>query len=326
MIAPNLISLNWPWIWLLLPLPLLFLMRTRNTRKPSEALAIPPQLANALDRQRSGERRTKFWSIIRNWLCWLLLLGAISQPFLTLGSTVHPATGRAIMMAIDLSGSMEKRDFVLDGEKVNRLTAVKAMAIQFVQSRRGDRVGLVVYADEAFAASPLTFDMSALSSAIAETGIGMVGRTTAIGDALGLATVKLRDDPAKEKAVILLSDGTNNSGSTEPEDAAALAKEFGVRVHTIALTGAAENSTGTMDPAADLDTKTLQAVADAAGGRFFQATTSEALQQVYQAVGALETSETDSPPLAARRDLRNILTLCLLALLVLPVLWQWVRR
>lgn len=326
MISANLVSLNWPWIWLLLPLPLLFLLRTQSALEHSEALAIPPRLADALDSQARGEHRGRVWSIIRNWLCWLLLLGAISQPFLTLGSTVHPASGRAIMMAIDLSGSMEKRDFVLDGEKVNRLTAVKAMAAQFVKSRRGDRVGLVVYADEAFAASPLTFDMPALASAIAETGIGMVGRTTAIGDALGLATVKLRDDPAKEKAVILLSDGTNNSGSTEPEDAATLAKEFGVRVHTIALTGAAENSTGTMDPAADLDTKTLQAVADAANGQFFQATTSEALQQVYQAVGELESSETNSPPLAARRDLRNILTLCLLLLLVVPVIWQRVRR
>ncbi len=320
------ISMHWPWIWLLLPLPLLFIARARTGPAPSEAMAIPPQLADALDRQVSDQTRSRLWSIVRTWLCWILLLGAISQPFLTLGSTVQPASGRAIMMAIDLSGSMEKRDFILNNERVNRLTAVKAMASEFVLSRRGDRVGLVLYADEAFAASPLTFDVSALASAIAEAGIGMVGRTTAIGDALGLATVKLRADPAKEKAVILLSDGTNNSGSTEPEDAAALAKEFGVRVHTIALTGAAENATGAMDPAADLDTATLQAVADAAGGRFFQATTSEALRQVYEAVGELETSETETPPLASRRDLRNILTLALLLLLIAPVIWQRVRR
>jgi Ca-activated chloride channel family protein len=226
------------------------------------------------------------------------------------------------MLAIDLSGSMEKRDFELDEKRSRRLDAVKRVATDFVATRRGDRVGLVLFGDEAFAAAPLTFDMDSLNSVIAEAGIGMAGRTTAIGDALGLSIIKLREDAAREKAIILLSDGTNNAGATEPEDAARLAVEEGIRVHTIALSGKANSKPGQMDPAADLDTATLEAIATTAGGHFFRATSTTELQRIYETIGQLERGEGKTPPLAERQDLRHWFLFLLLLSMLLISAWQ----
>jgi Ca-activated chloride channel family protein len=321
------LTMLWPWAWLLLPLPQLaqWIHRHRQTaaaeHEPratyNDALRISPVLARALTAQQEKQqsRHGRFTWLL--WLAWIGLLGAISQPVMIGGSQSVPATGRALVLAIDLSGSMEKRDFEIDGKRSNRLDAVKQVASDFVATRRGDRVGLVLFGDEAFAASPLTFDVAALNNVIAEAGIGMAGRTTAIGDALGLAIIKLRDDTATQKAIILLSDGTNNSGATEPEDAARLAAEEGIRVHTIALSSEPDNTPGQIDPAADLDLATLEAIASTADGQFFRATSTSVLQQVYETIGSLESGQGKTPPLAERRDLRNWLLLVLLLSMLL---------
>ena len=128
---------------------------------------------------------------------------------------------------------MERRDFTIGNEAVNRLVVVKNIASEFIDNRKGDRVGLVLFGSEAFIAAPLTYDVDSVNTTLQGSGIGMAGRTTAMGDALGLAIKSLRDDPAVEKAIVLLSDGTNNSGTVEPEDAAELARSLGITVHTI---------------------------------------------------------------------------------------------
>lgn len=306
------VTLGWPWALLLLPLPLAMVLAARRERP--DAIVVPPLLAEALavaDGQRSGGAH---WRTALLWIAWVLLVGAIAQPALIAGSAVTPATGRAMVVAIDLSSSMERKDFELGGQAVDRLTALKSVARGFITARQGDRIGLVLFGDEAFVAAPISYDLASISNALEESAIGMAGRATAIGDALGLAIVKLRDDPAAEKAIVLLSDGTNNSGEAEPEDAARLAKQLGIRIQTIGMasTGAGGQ---TMDPAADLDEETLKRIAEESGGQFFRARTTEELSAVYASIDRLESSEGEAPPTVPRIDIRNWLLLPLAVLL-----------
>ncbi|MEM1045371.1 MAG: VWA domain-containing protein [Pseudomonadota bacterium] len=315
------LSFAWPWIGLLLPLPWIVMRFDRwRSRQAGTALSVPPHMAEALQALAPAGVRVWRRESLPAWLAWILFLAALAQPSWIDGSEIRQASGRALILAIDLSGSMERQDFVLDGTRVNRLNAVKSVAMDFVSRRSGDRIGLVLFGDEAFTASPLTFDTAALAHAIAEAGIGMAGRTTAIGDALGLATIKLREDPAEQRAIVLLSDGTNNSGESEPEDAARLARDFGVRIHTIALgstRAAPEGTTASrIDPSADLDEATLEEVARIADGRFFRASTTEDLTAVYGEISMLESAPSDAPPVVLRRDLRNVFLVMLLGVLI----------
>lgn len=318
------IGFGWPWALLMLPLPLVILFLRR--RGDVAAIPVPPALADSLA-TISGERRSRpNWLLALLWVAWALLVTATAQPTLITGTAIYPATGRSMVLVIDLSSSMERKDFMLGGKTVDRLTALKPVARAFVAARQGDRIGLVLFGDEAFSAAPISYDLASISNALEESAIGMAGRATAIGDALGLAIVKLKNDPAPQKAIVLLSDGTNNSGQAEPEDAAKLAAQFGIRVQTIGL---ASQSTGTddgMDPAADLDEDTLKRVAEASGGQFFRARTSQELQSVYDAIDQLESSEGVAPPTVPKVDIRNWLLLPLAMLLGIACLMLGRRR
>jgi len=217
----NTIAFAWPWIFLILPLPLL--VRYFQREPPGHAIAVPDRLASALDAIDGNQAGTNWLDNGLAWLSWLLLLTAIAQPSFTGNAVAQTASGRAMAVAIDLSGSMEREDFALDGVTTDRLSVVKQVAGQFIEAQKGNRVALVLFAEEAFIASPLSFDTRAVSSYLHSAGIGMAGRSTAIGDALGLAIQSLRSDPAADKAIVLLSDGTNNAGTVEPESAAVLA-------------------------------------------------------------------------------------------------------
>lgn len=211
---------------------------------------------------------------------------------------------------------MERRDFMIGEEQVDRLTVVKRIASDFLLARAGDRIGLVLFGSEAFVASPPTFDLNAVSGILASTGTGMAGRTTAIGNALGLAIQTLKNDPAENKAIVLLSDGTNNAGTAEPESAAELAQQLGIRIHTIGLgsAGNVESTDGYLhtSAAADLDESTLRAIADAANGQYFRAHTTQELRSIYQAIDKLEKTEANAPPVVVKQDIRNLFVLGLL--------------
>ncbi len=323
------LSFSWPWIFIFLPLPLLVLfIRALKTEASASSIAIrlPTRLQTAMEDISEHKTTVSLWQKIMPWLCWILLLIALSQPSLPGQAIAQPANGRAITLAIDLSGSMERDDFTLDGNEATRLTIVKRVAGQFIEKRRGDRLGLVLFGAEAFIASPLSFDALAVRGNLDSAGIGMAGKSTAIGDALGLAIQTLKDDPASEKAIVLLSDGTNNSGTVEPEAAAELARDHGIRVHAIALGSDREGTGYELDASADLDEATLKAIAEAANGQFFRAKTSEALNSVYNVIDKLETAEVLAPDIILQRDLRQYVLLLLLALLLLWELTQWVAR
>lgn len=305
---------GWPLALLLLPLPLFALLRNRDAK--AEAIKAPPLLSQAFAAAGSGEGRSSRWLAALLWLAWVLLVLAIAQPALVAGATIRPASGRSIVLVMDLSSSMERKDFQVDGKSVDRLTALKTVAREFIEKREGDRLGLVLFGDEAFSAAPISYDLASISNALEESAIGMAGRATAIGDALGLAIVKLRDDPAAAKTVLLLSDGTNNAGEAEPEDAARLAKDFGIRIQTIGMGSEKTSDAGDpIDPSADLDEATLKQIAEITGGAFFRARTTDELSQVYQEIDRIESSEADAPPVAPRIDIRNWLLAAMAALL-----------
>ena len=328
------IEFAWPWIFLLLPLPALIIYR--QSQKPtSDSILVPPSVAKALQEIEQQKRRTGFdlhtLRLLLLGLSWLALLIAIAQPFKPETGEATPASGRAISMLIDLSTSMERRDFsikneALEDETVDRLVVVKKIASQFIAEREGDRIGLVLFGSEAFVASPLTYDNDSVNTVLQSSGIGMAGRTTAMGDALGLAIKSLRDDPADEKAIVLLSDGTSNAGTAEPEDAAELAQTLGITVHTIGL-GSDESVNDEQQfqsASADLDEETLKSIAGASGGKFFRAHTSEELQSIYSEIDTLESADVVAPPLIVRRDYRNsFIVLSIVFLLLAMAIEYW---
>ena len=309
------IEFAWPWIFLLLPLPALIIY-LQSQKPTSNSILVPPSVALALKEIEQQKRRTGFdlhtLRLLLLGLSWLALLTAIAQPFKPETGEATPASGRAISMLIDLSTSMERRDFsikneALEDETVDRLVVVKKIASQFIAERKGDRIGLVLFGSEAFVASPLTYDNDSVNTVLQSSGIGMAGRTTAMGDALGLAIKSLQDDPADEKAIVLLSDGTSNAGTAEPEDAAELAQTLGITVHTIGLGSDDSVNDGQQfqSASADLDEETLKSIARASGGKFFRAHTSDELQSIYSEIDALESADVVAPPLIVRRDYRN---------------------
>lgn len=300
-----------PAALLLLPLPWLAArLLPAEAEGSSGALRVPASLvpdAGAAGAIASRGRR-RIWLI---WTLWTALVVAVAGPRLVLPGIALPASGREIMLAMDLSGSMERRDFALDGETVSRLQAVKRVGADFIRRRAGDRIGLVIFADQAYVAASPTFDTQSVARALEEAGIGLVGRSTGIGNGLGLALRRLdpRDAgaeagqpaPASAKVVVLLSDGANNAGQTAPRDVAALARDLGIRVHTIAL-GPRDmaNADGEQDV---VDTETLREMAEVSGGRAFRVKTTEDLVAVAASIDAIEGGRAKAPPVPLRRDL-----------------------
>ncbi len=318
-------SVSWPWIYLLLPLPVVLLF-WRPRASSEKAIKIPPYAAQALNSVQQQQKALPVKLLPRLLLivAWLALLTAIAQPYKNQPGQALPASGRALAVLIDLSTSMERKDFTLNGESVDRLTVVKHIAGQFITARQGDRISLVLFGSEAFIASPPSYDLTSVNTSLQSSGIGMAGRTTAIGDAMGLAIKSLRDDPATEKAMVLLSDGTNNAGSVEPEDAAELAASLGIVVHTIGL-GSDAGTSGEQQfqtAAADLDEATLKSISEISGGSFFRAATTESLQRIYAEIDKLQSARVSAPPLIIRQDFRNVFILIALASVLLLALYR----
>ena len=292
------IDLEWPWLLAALPLPLL----TRWLLPPhrpaaGEALRLPflRELPGGLAREGGvpalGLR-------LLAWLLWLLLVLAAARPQ-WLGEPVNlPVSGRDLMLAVDVSGSMEQEDYLLDGRPLNRLQLVQQVAGRFIERREGDRLGLILFGSRAYVQTPLTYDRDTVRAFLADSVIGLAGRETAVGDAIALAVKRLRRQPEDNRVLILLTDGANTAGNIAPLDAARLAAEAGVRIYTIGIGGGPVDTRGPfgmrlLRRPSDLDPRTLQAVADATGGRFFQATDSEELEQVYDELDRLEPSVRD---------------------------------
>ena len=293
------IQFEWPLMALLSPLPLLIRYFGSAAASRREAALRVPFLDEFSVQTGIGRRALPTaWRTLLATLAWILLITAAMRP-LWIGDLVElPVTGRDMMMLIDLSGSMQEEDFLIGDQPVDRLTATKYVAGDFIDRRVGDRIGLILFGDRAYLQAPLTLDRETVKTLLYETVIGLAGRATAIGDAIGLAVKRLREQKESNRILILLTDGANSAGEVEPLEAARLAASEGLKIYTIGV-GADEMLVQSLlgirkiNPSADLDEKALQAIADTTGGRYFRARDTEQLNQIYALLDELEPIEQD---------------------------------
>ncbi len=295
-IAMN-IQFAWPWAFAVLPLPLVFIwLLPRATLTNDAALRVPffHALQTAVGHSNTAHPRMRLLLAI---MAWLLLINAAARPQV-LGETVQlPVTGRDLLLAVDISGSMQTEDMVLSNRRATRLEVVKTVAGEFIQRRKGDRLGLILFGDQAYVQTPLTFDVNTVGILLDEAAIGLAGKQTAIGDAIGLAVKRLRDQTEGNRVLILLTDGANSAGSIEPLKAADLAAAEGVRIYTIGV-GADEMTMrglfGTQRvPNTELDEQSLKTIAEKTGGRFFRALDTAGLETIYTLLDTLEPAGDD---------------------------------
>jgi Ca-activated chloride channel family protein len=284
------------WFWALTLLPLVMLWRGR--RGPVAAIQYSDVgLARAVSR-RSRSR-------IGNWVWLLAVFGAalmivgLARPQRGHSRTEVTANGIDIVLGLDVSGSMQALDFLIDNQRVNRIEVVKSVVGKFIDERPNDRIGIIAFAGSPYLVSPITLDHDWLQQNLERVAIGGVDDGTAIGSAIAAGVNRLRTTPAKSKVVILLTDGMNNTGKISPLAAAEAARALGVKIYTVGVGVRGKAPVPVRDEAGnmrlimaqvDVDEKTLQTVADQTGGKFYRATDTDSLKNIYEQINRLETT------------------------------------
>ncbi|MEM1111183.1 MAG: VWA domain-containing protein [Pseudomonadota bacterium] len=324
----------WPWILLLMPLPLLVRLLLSPAEQRDTALRAPffeqwQQLDTAQSSSGIGKARFS-WMLL--WLLWLALLLAAARPIWVGEPLELPNSGRDLMLAVDISGSMRIEDMRLGSAPARRIDAVKQVGADFIERRRGDRLGLVLFGSNAYVQSPLSFDTSTVGRFLDEAQIGFAGQETAIGDAIGLAVKRLRERPAESRVLILLTDGQDTASEVRPIEAAKLASQLDIRIYTIGI-GADEmtvpglfgSSFGSrqVNPSRDLDERSLQGIAELTGGQYFRARNPEELASIYELVDQLEPVEQEAALYRPRQALGYIPLLAAVAISFLLALRYW---
>lgn len=286
-----------PWMFVLLVLP--FLWRVRRKSNAGQALQFKP-LAKTAAQLKPGTTKST-WLNPRQFalaVIWLAVVTSAAQPR-WLGDPVSiPLEGRDMMLAVDLSASMNINDMVIEGQNLNRLDTVKRVLREFIINRKGDRLGLILFADAAYQQTPLTFDLLTVQQMLDEAVHGLVGQRTSIGEAVGLAVKRFNTYESSNKVLILLSDGANTSGQIQPLEALELAKAAGVKIYTVGV-GAEELiqqgifGPQMINPSSDLDEQLLTNLATSTGGRYFRARDPKELAQIYQLLDQLEPIARD---------------------------------
>lgn len=283
------------WVFLLLPLPLLVRYFLSPKKQSYTQVWIP--LADGLHQQKTTKRNPLF-SFIIPWLLWLLLLSTIAKPIWYDQPIRIQQQSRDMILSLDLSGSMDEVDMPLNGKTVNRLTLVKSIVKDFVKTRQGDRLGLILFADHAYLQTPLTFDVETVSTMVDETQIGLVGNRTAIGESIAMAIKRFVENKNEQRVLILLTDGANTAGKIKPIVAAQQAAKNNIKIYTIGI-GADEMikrgffGNQRVNPSADLDEKTLTEIATLTNGQYFRARNQEDLQKIYDTINQLQPVDSE---------------------------------
>lgn len=303
------LELAYPWILLLTVLPLVWWGRKRKDADQVAAPTLPVGhwLSDLPGVSRSGNARS-VWQKLLLLLAWLLLVVALARPQYVGESVQLPVTGRDLLLAVDISPSMEEEDMILGQRRVNRLTAVKSVLNDFIARRDGDRLGLLLFGTQPYIQAPLSFDHETIRTLLQEAQLGMAGRATAIGDAIGLAVKRLRDRPQEQRVLVLLTDGANTAGEVTPEKAAEIAAAAGVRIYTIGMGAETMIQRGFLgsrkiNPSRDLDEELLQGIADKTGGQYFRARSTPELEMIYETINQLEPIELEGKQYRPTTDL-----------------------
>ncbi len=316
-------SLSWlyPWLLLLLPMPWFIWRFSKPVDRPQAVAHIPfasDWNEASVDTSRFGSGRVHLFVLS---LIWLLLLLAAARPEWHGDAVELPISGRDLVLAVDISGSMRVKDFSFNEQHVDRLTATKAVADAFIQRREGDRIGLILFGTKAYVQTPLTFDRQTVRILLNESVIGLAGKSTAIGDTIGLTVKRLQQSAAPtvkpstdnelalseqadkqtaqlERVLILLTDGVNTAGDITPQQGADLAVKAGLKIYTIGI-GADKMTVDSffgsrqVNPSAELDEKGLTEIAEQTGGRYFRARDTRELNGIYEMIDQLEPVERD---------------------------------
>lgn len=300
-----------PWIFALLPLPLLvFWLWPAARSRGGAAIRVP--FHRRMDELEAGAgagsvRRGGIVSL--KLLAWTLLVVAAARPIWLGDAQPISSKGRDLMLALDLSGSMEIPDFEVQGQAVDRLTVVREVAKRFVDQRKGDRLGLVLFGSRAYLQAPITRDRETLVQMLDEAELGLAGEETAIGDAIGLSVKHLRERPADERVLVLLSDGENNAGVLDPLEAADIAAAEGIKIYTIGIGSGMQmvrspfGGTRLVPGDNSLDEQTLGEIAQRTGGLYFRARDTGGLIDAHQRIDALEKTEGEVLSVRPTREL-----------------------
>lgn len=318
----------WPWVFALLPLPWLlrFVLPVADSGEAALKVSFIDELEGLAGRRARAHlpgwrRQLPFVTL------WLLLLVAAARPQWLGEPLPVAASGRDLLVAVDVSGSMDYPDMVWQSDEVSRLTLVKQLLGDFLEHRQGDRVGLILFGSQAYLQAPLTFDRKTVRTWLDEARIGIAGKNTAIGDAIGLALKRLRLRPAQSRVLILVTDGANNAGQIDPATAARLAAGEGVKIYPIGI-GADPDKGATsilgLNTSLDLDEPSLKEIAEITGGQYFRARDGAQLAQISQTLDALEPvtqQPTQARPALALYHWPLAMALLLSVLLIIHERW-----
>ncbi len=314
------------FLWLLTLLPLLALFRGRRGSAAALVFSSTSIAATLAEGRRVGPGR--LLAALRLLALCLLIL-AFARPQLGNTTTEIEASGIDILLAVDVSGSMEALDFTLKGKSANRLDVVKSVMHTFIKERPNDRIGLLAFAGRPYMVSPLTLDHDWLLQRLDSLSIGMVEDGTAIGSAIGSGVNRLRDREAKSRIMILLTDGMNNAGTVPPLVAAEAAETLQIKVYTIGAGTRGEAPMPVIDGfgrkrlmrvKVDIDDETLGQVAEMTGGRYFRATDTKSLKKVYEEINTMETTTRSIKKFENYRELFSWFVFAALLLLGVEIL------
>ena len=289
------LGFDWWWTMLLLPLPLLARKLLPASSHAELALAVP--LLNHYPFAESSVRQSP-QKLTRNcvWLFWICLVIAASRPF-WLGEPIsRTQSGRDLMLAVDISGSMSEVDMTINAKAASRIEVLKVVVGKFIDRREGDRLGLILFGTNAYTYVPLTFDLDSLQQLLADVSTGLAGRYTAIGDAIGLAVKSMRTQESKHKVLILVTDGANTAGFENPVVAAQVARQQGLTIYTIGVGTDAQTLSRTyglqsIPAGVALNETVLNRIAEVTNGKYFRATNASTLEKIYLDLDKLEPIE-----------------------------------
>jgi len=321
----------WPIVFILLPLPWILRQILGVSHFASQgftgALKVPfwKRLQNLTHQEGNAPKRTispLLWILV-----WLSFVTAAARPVWIGDPIVLEKEARNIVLTLDVSGSMEEQDFDIDGRPLTRLQMVKHLANDFIQKRKGDNLGLVIFGSEAYTYAPLSPDTKTLTGLMDEIGIGIAGTQTAMGDALAMAVQTAASVPDNARIVILMSDGYANMGVVQMDEAIKIAQKAGVKVYTIGIGSDHEtlqNFLGfiQMNTPLDLDEETLRHVAKETGGQYFRAKTSSDLKKIYQLIDDLETMKTEETTVRPRKEMAYYFLLIGLSLWIITFVFR----
>ncbi|MDP2561737.1 VWA domain-containing protein [Psychrobium sp. 1_MG-2023] len=286
------LEFSWSWVFFCLPLPLLcyFLMPA----KPNQQIAALKITNSALFPTSSiGQASAKKLPLVIAIIVWFLLLTAAARPQWVGEPIPAPTEARELILAVDLSASMQEEDMKINGRWVDRLTMVKAVLSEFIKKRQGDRIGLILFADNAYVQAPLTFDLETVETLLDESFLGLVGQRTAIGEAIGLAVKRFDNKKDSNRVLVLLTDGENTAGNISPQQALELAIAKEVTIYTIGVGSDKGRQLGFFNRGSGIDEDALTQIALATKGQYFRATDTNELEQIYQQLDQLEKIEAN---------------------------------